>query len=134
MTSRETFAEPALRFQRLWLVTGWMLVLLVIYFSLAPTPPPLTENQGDKLEHILAYATLMSWFVNLYAEMRPQMRIAAGLIALGVGLEFAQRCTGYRTFDIADMAANAAGVSAGWCAAPPRLPNYLRGIEKILIG
>lgn len=133
MTPRETFAKPALRFRWLWLVAGWMLVLLVIYLSLAPTPPPLTNNQGDKLEHILAYAALMSWFVNLYAEMNPRLRIAAGLIALGVALEFVQRWTGYRTFDMADMAANTAGVAAGWWVAPPRLPNYLCGIEKIFI-
>lgn len=133
MSPRKTFTQPALRFHRLWLAAGGILVLLVIYLSLAPSPPPLTKNQGDKLEHILAYAVLMSWFVNIYAEMTPRLRIAAGLIALGVALEFAQRWTGYRTFDMADMAANAAGVTAGWCTAPPRLPNYLRRIEKNFI-
>lgn len=133
MTSHKTFAQPALRLRPLWLVAGWMLVLLVIYLSLAPSPPPLTKNQGDKLEHILAYAALMSWFVNLYAEMTPRMRIAAGLIALGVGLEFVQRWSGYRTFEVADMAADAVGVAAGWLSAPPRLPNYLRAIEKNFI-
>lgn len=134
MTPRAALAEQALRFRRLWLVAGWMLVLLVIYLSLAPTPPPLTKNQGDKLEHMLAYATLMSWFVNLYAETHPRMRIAAGLVVLGVGLEFVQRWSGYRTFEVADMAADAVGVAAGWLSAPPRLPNYLRAIEKFFAG
>ncbi len=110
-----------------------MLVLLVIYLSLTPRLPPLTPTQGDKLEHILAYAALMSWFVNLYAEMTPRMRVGAGLIALGVGLEFVQRWTGYRTFEVADMAANAFGVTVGWLSAPPRLPNYLRVIEKLFV-
>lgn len=107
-----------------------MLVLLVIYLSLAPAPPPLTDNQNDKIEHILAYAALMSWFVNLYAETAPRVRIAACLIALGVALEFVQRWSGYRTFEVADMVADVVGVAAGWLAAPPRLPNYLRAVEK----
>lgn len=130
MTPREAFTQPALRFRLLWLIAGWMLVLLVIYLSLAPTSPPLTKNQGDKLEHILAYAVLMSWFVNIYMGMTSRTRIAVGLIALGVGLEFVQRWNGYRTFEMADMAANAAGVAAGWLSAPPHLPNYLHVIEK----
>lgn len=134
MTTRETSAKPEFPFRRLWLTTGWMLVLLVVYLSLTPRPPPLTATQGDKLEHILAYAVLMSWFANLHAGMAQRMRIAAGLIALGVGLEFVQRWSGHRTFETADMAADAVGVVAGWLCAPPRLPDYLLWIEKFLGG
>ncbi len=122
--------QPAFRFHPFWLFAGWMLVLLVVVLSLMPGPALLPATQGDKFMHIFAYAVLMSWFVNLYAAMSRRARIAAGLIALGIALEFIQRWTGYRTFDMADMAANAAGVGAGWLSAPPRLPNYLRLIEK----
>jgi hypothetical protein len=43
-----------------------------------------------------------------------------------------QRWTGYRTFDVWDMAADAAGVAIGWLLAPPRLPNVLCGVESLL--
>jgi glycopeptide antibiotics resistance protein len=33
---------------------------------------------------------------------------------MGVALEFAQGATGYRSFEVLDMAANAAGVALGW--------------------
>ena len=36
---------------------------------------------------------------------------------MGIGIEFLQRMTGYRTFDVYDMAANATGVLLGWAAA-----------------
>lgn len=134
MPPRQQLSEPAFRFRPLWLFAGWMLVLLVVYLSLVPSPPTLTKTPGDKLEHWLAYAALMSWFVNLYAELSPRAKVATGLIALGVGLEFVQRWTGYRTFEVTDMMADAAGVITGWLSAPPRLPNYLRVIEKLFAG
>ena len=44
-----------------------MLVLLVIYFSLAPAPViMLPMREGDKFAHAFAYFVLMSWFANLY--------------------------------------------------------------------
>lgn len=134
MTLRASFTvQPAFRYRLLWLVAGWMLVLLLICLSLVPGPAAPPATQGDKFMHVFAYAALMSWFANLYPAPARRIGMAAGFIALGIALEFAQRWTGYRTFDIADMAANAAGVVAGWWVAPPRLPNYLRGIEKILV-
>ena len=52
-----------------------------------------------------------------------------GFVAMGIGLEFLQGLTDYRTFEVADMMADAAGVSLGWLAAPPRLPEMLRYVE-----
>ena len=81
-----------------------MLVLLVVVLSLVPSPALLPATQGDKFMHLFAYAVLMSWFVNLYPVTTRQAGIAAGFIVLGIALEFIQRWTGYRTFDMADMA------------------------------
>jgi VanZ family protein len=53
------------------------------------------------------------------------------MVALGIALEYAQRATGYRSFEVADMAADALGVAVGWLAAP-RLPNFLSWAEKRL--
>jgi len=110
---------------------GWALVLLIIYLSLAPDPVQLPGEQGDKVAHALAYFVLMSWFSNLYESAAAQTICAIGCIALAVWLEFVQRWTGFRTFEVADMAAGAAGVAVAWTLAPPQLPNYLHMAEKL---
>jgi len=114
-----------------WLLPGWLLVLFVIYLSLTPEPVQIPVTEGDKFGHVFAYAALMSWFANLYETSRARLQLAAGFIALGVGLEFVQRWSGYRTFDIADMASDSVGVAVGWVCSSPRIPNYLRLLEKI---
>jgi hypothetical protein len=114
-----------------WLAIGWALVAFVIYLSITPEPVRVTLEQGDKFGHAFAYATLMSWFANLYETPAGRLRRAAGFVALGIVLEFVQRWTGYRSFELADMAAGATGVAIGWLLAPPRVPNYLRWLEKV---
>ena len=82
--------------------------------------------------HVVAYLVLASWFANLYEQAPGRILSAAGCIALGVVLEFAQRWVGYRSFEYSDMAANTAGVICAWVLAPPRLPNYLHTVENII--
>ena len=119
----------------LWLALGWSLVLLVVFLSLAPISVDIVPvEQGDKLEHIIAYGTLMAWFACLYAARGVRVGYAVGFIALGVILEFLQRETGYRDFELLDMVADAAGVLLGWALAPPRMPNYLLVLEKVVRG
>lgn len=126
-------SEPVLKARPLWLLFGWMLVFLIIYLSLTPDPvqmPMAAQWEGDKFGHGLAYATLMSWFASLYQAAGHRIRFAAGFIALGVFLEFAQRWTGYRSFEVLDMAASAAGVLLGWVFSPPRIPNCPLWVER----
>ena len=85
--------SPGVRVQPLWLLLGWTLVLLLIYLSLTPAPVELPMGQGDKIGHVLAYATLMSWFANVYEASAQRMKFAVGFMALGVSLEFLQRWT-----------------------------------------
>lgn len=120
------------RARKLSLVIGWLLVLLVIYLSLAPISIEVPVEEGDKFGHVIAYAVLMLWFANLYETSNRRSMFAIGFVALGVVLEFVQGWTGYRTFEVADMAADAFGVAAGWALAPPRLPNFLQRIEKFV--
>ena len=122
-------ADPALRFLRLWQAIGALLIGFVIYESLTPHPVAVPMEHGDKYGHVLAYATLMFWFAQIYLEPRARIGWAIAFIAMGIGLEFVQRLTDYRTFEIADMIADAGGVFAGWVAAPPRSPHALRFIE-----
>ena len=113
-----------------WLVIGYLLVLLVIWLSLAPSPIELPITEGDKFSHLFAYFVLMSWFSNLYRGFVPRLGFAIGFIILGVSLEYIQQWTGFRHFEFWDMMASVTGVVLGWALAPPRLPNYLQVIER----
>lgn len=107
----------------LWLAAGWLGVAVVTYLSLVPNPPEIDLEDGDKLQHLIAYAGLMLWFAQIQTGGADRWRTALLLVGLGIVLELAQALTGYRTLSTADMAANTAGVALGWLAAPPRLPN-----------
>ena len=93
---------------------GWALVAAIIWLSVTPAPVPTGFDEGDKLQHIAAYGTLMFWFCVLYRPLRARAFYAAGFIAMGIALEFVQGWLGYRSFEVADMAANTAGVLASW--------------------
>lgn len=126
-----TLADLPLALRRAWIAIGWIGVAAVVYFSLTPEPPRLDIEQGDKLQHLAAYGMLMLWFGQVVVDRAHRLPAAIALVALGVGLEFAQLVTGYRTFSFADMVAGALGVAVGWASAPPRLPNLLSIAERI---
>jgi len=100
--------------RRLMLAGGWLLAAAIVVLSLMPAPPDIDVPQGDKLGHIAAYFLLSFWFCWLYPAWTTRTAYAAGWIAMGIALEFAQGATGYRSFELADMAANSLGVLLGW--------------------
>ncbi len=118
--------------RRIWRAIGVGLVLFVIWLSLTPYPIEIPIEHGDKLGHIAAYGTLMVWFAQLDTRHRVRVAYAIGFVMLGVALEFAQRLTDYRTFEVADMGADAVGVLFGWLASPPRGPNVIGFVERLL--
>jgi len=113
--------EAPVRFLRLRHAIGVLLVGSIVYLSLTPHPVELPGERGDKYGHVLAYATLMFWYALFYLRLRARMRLAVAFVCMGVALEFLQGLTDYRTFDVADMVADALGVSMGWLAAVLRL-------------
>jgi hypothetical protein len=121
------------RIRRLWITVGWLGVAAVIYLSLMPRPPELLSGleQGNRVGHVLAYASLMLWFSQLTDLPVPRLGYASGLFVLAVVLELAQLATPYRTYSYMDMAAGAVGVLFGWMLAPPRLPNLLSLVERM---
>jgi len=96
------------------LAGGWLWAAAIVFLSLTPSPPETGVEHGDKLGHLLAYGLLMFWFCFLYRYRYTRLAYGIGWIALGITLEFAQRATGYRSFEVADMAANSLGVLLGW--------------------
>jgi VanZ family protein len=125
--------NPRLKFHALWLALGWGWVALVIYLSLTPHPPQINLTSGDKIGHLLAYGGLMLWFAQLYQTFPAKNKIAIGLIGLGIAIEFAQEQTGYRTFEVADMGADAIGVAIGYLLSLTRLTETLRFAERSLL-
>jgi VanZ family protein len=132
VSTENVAVPPALRARKLWLVIGWALVLFVIYMSLTPVPVEIPVEEGDKFGHAFAYAALMVWFASLYDDRNTRLLFAIGFVSMGVALEFVQRETGYRTFELADMVADAIGVIAGWALAPPRIANCLYRAERLI--
>ena len=112
-----------MKLRALWLAIGWGLVATIIWLSVTPKPPDLGVEHGDKLGHLMAYGSVMFWFCQLYPRYPTRIVYGAGFIAMGVALEFVQRGLGYRSFEVADMVADAIGVLLGWTAASvvPRL-------------
>lgn len=128
-------SEPRvqLKYRRLWQMIGGLLVLLVVYLSLTPAPVVIPIAEGDKYGHMGAYATLMLWFALIYPLPTARLAWALAFSAMGMTLECLQGLTSYRTFDLADVAANILGVFIGWLLAPPRLPHALEFLETRVI-
>jgi hypothetical protein len=117
--------------RRIWLLLGWGMVAAVAVFSLIPLDVDLAENE-DKLAHFVAYGSLAFWFGMLIEGRGRQLGVALTFVAMGVVLEFLQGLTDYRTFEIADMIANAIGATIGWGLAQTPLRNVLEWIERLI--
>jgi VanZ family protein len=122
-----------LRWRALWVAMGWAIAAGIVWLSLTPSPPKLDFAMGDKVGHFVGYGTLMLWFCQLYGSRRARLAFALGFVAMGIALEFIQRATGYRSFELLDMLANAIGVLLGWSAARFLGSGLLARVEAILV-
>lgn len=106
------------RLQALWIAGGVAFVLLVIYLSVTPDPIRAPSVGGFKTGHIIAYAWCMLWFAEVWRGLGRRLAVAAGLIALGIALEFVQDILPWhRDFAVADMVDDAIGVAIGLALA-----------------
>jgi VanZ family protein len=121
------FARP-----RLWLgiwIFGW--ILAIALSLIRPPPIGLDLPDSDKLGHLLAYATLSAWAVMLFATRRAWLLAALALVALGIGMEFAQGAlTDYRLRDPRDALANTLGVLLGLGVAMTRMQGWLQALDR----
>ena len=121
--------QASYRYRRVWLLLGWGMVAAIVVLSLIPVEVDLGEGR-DKLAHIVAYGSLSFWFGMIFGGRGLQLGIAVAFAAMGVALEFLQGLTDYRTFEIADMVANAVGAGLGWCLVQTPLGNGLTWLER----
>jgi hypothetical protein len=117
--------------RRIWLLLGWGMVASVFVLSLIPIEVDLSQGR-DKVAHFIAYGSMTFWFAMLFRGRARQVGIALAFAAMGVAIEYLQRMTGYRTFDVADMAANGIGAALGWAFAQTPLRNALGWAEWLL--
>jgi VanZ family protein len=99
--------------RRAGLALGWAWVALIVYLSVTPSPPHIDVEQSDKAGHLGLYLIAALLF-SLLHQKRAALLHCLGLVALGIALEFVQRWLGYRSFEVADMVADAVGVAAGY--------------------
>jgi VanZ family protein len=118
--------------RRIWLLLGWGMVFSVIVLSLIPMEDVDLGEGRDKVAHLVAYGSLTFWFGMLFAGRARQLGIAIALAAMGVAIEFLQGLTDYRTFEVADMVANAIGAALGWGLAQTPLGNALDWAERLI--
>ncbi len=124
-------ARRPLKYFTLWLTVGWLLVALIVYGSLTPSPTQINVPNGDKFEHLFSYGVLMGWFMQLYSRAA-HLRLALLCVALGVGMEYAQLASGYRDFEYMDMVADASGVFIAWLLGKTIAAQILCKLERQL--
>ena len=120
------------RHGKLWFAIAWFGVALLVYLSVVKSTSAVALPHADKLGHVVAYAVLTFWFMQLYEGTRSRIFVASGILALGVSLEVVQYWTGYRTMEAADALADAVGIALGWLVGPPRTFNVLERVERAL--
>lgn len=128
MSSLRDFRRP-----RLWLGAWLFAIVTVIVFSLTPPPRMSVPHNFDKVEHLTSYGVLSIGAVLLFATWRARLRAAAGLVLLGIALEFAQALlTTTRSGDPLDAAANTTGVLLGLLLAFTPAARWLQRLDARL--
>ncbi|MCS4235699.1 VanZ family protein [Stenotrophomonas sp. BIGb0135] len=115
-----------LRWPRFWLGLWWLAIAVTITVCLIPPPPLDLPPNSDKVEHFLAYFVLAGAAVQIYRTRAALLWAAAGLVGLGIGIEFLQAAlTDNRMADAMDALANSIGVLAGMALAFTPLRDLL---------
>ena len=125
------FSVDHLKWARLWLLVGALLITMIFYLSLTSHQLPIPSFKNvDKLLHLFAYTVLMGWFVQIFHHRYGRLFFAACFVLMGVTIEFLQALHPMRHFDVLDMAANLAGVGLAWLGGLTCMDSILIWLEK----
>jgi VanZ family protein len=129
-----------LKYQRLWLLIGYIQLLMVIWLSLFTDGAPFYDEQLtflslgiDTYQHMLAYAFLMIWFGQLGTGLKYMTGTAALLLLFGTGLEWLQGFTSNRESSLSDLLANAAGITTGLLLTLTPIRQVLSRVEDLIL-
>ena len=121
----------ALRHPRLWLVSGWILVVLAVIASIMPLTEMPKVGVNDKVEHVVAYAVLALWFAGIYPKSRYPM-IGVALLIMGIVIEGLQGAMNLgRQADLRDVYANTIGIVTGLLLALIWLGGWAQRVEAL---
>ena len=121
----------ALRYPRVWWTLGWLLVAGVAVASLLPAEFVGQVSIRDKVLHLLTYFFLMLWFAGLCRRERHWI-VALLVFAFGFALDLVQATTASRSFELADVAANAGGILLAFALAWLLLAGWAQRVEQLL--
>jgi VanZ family protein len=109
---------------RAWRLAFGVALLAVAWTSLLP-PDDLPQDLGvsDKAAHALAYAALGVLAVLSGLRWLPAIVV---VVAFGLVVEIAQGVSGYRSFEWADLLADAVGAAVGAAVASPVVRRVTR--------
>ena len=126
------FSIKHLRFKRLWLACGLLLICGVIFASVASVPAQVSRLLlNDKLTHVVVYAGLMGWFSQIFRHDLTRLAFVVLLSGMGIGIEFLQAATPRRQFEVLDMIANTSGVVLAWALAYTWVGTILWRLESL---
>ncbi|MEP1215159.1 MAG: VanZ family protein [Marinobacter sp.] len=106
-----------LDYQPFWRATLVVSATAILYLATTSEPYPVPSSDNDKLNHLLAFLQL-TIVTRLAWPGLSRIWIACGLLAFGVTIEVVQAQLPYRTFAVADIVADAAGIAIGLLPCP----------------
>jgi VanZ family protein len=120
----------ALRHPRLWLASGWILIVLSVIASIVPAHDlPTLGGISDKVEHVVGYFVLALWFAGIYPRSRYPM-IGIALLVMGIVIEGVQGAMHVgRQADLRDVYANSVGIVCGLTLALVWLGGWAQRVE-----
>lgn len=121
-----------LKYPRVWLGLGWLLLILVMAGSVVPVIVVKGFSAADKLVHGGSYLILITWFAGLY-QRQHHIFIALALFTLGLVLEVIQGQLPYRGFDPFDLLANATGIFLGLMLTQSVLVAWCQRFERLFL-
>ncbi len=100
--------------RRPWQLILFVLVCVVCYLTLTPSPPKGVDLGWDKLNHATAFAALtVAGCFAFPGSWRTVLAVLLGLLALGGLIEVVQYFVPGRSCDLLDVVADAVGMAVG---------------------
>lgn len=120
-----------LRYSKVWIALGIFLLGTIVFLSVVDIPRSVKSVMlHDKVAHMIAYASLMAWFSQIFKHDLTRVLLAGMFLLLGVGVEFLQALTPTRQFEYLDMVANASGVLLAWALSYTWIGSILEWFER----
>lgn len=122
--------RPDLRYRRVWICVGIIMVLVITFVCLLPAKELPQTGLSDKFEHLLAFGALAFWFGSIVVR-RDLPWVGLAVAIFGAVIEIAQGLMGWgRQADWRDLAADSLGALLGLALALSPLGRCVRWFES----